>query len=73
MVEATMGFCYLWIYSNWNDYKKGKALGVATFMRNGMKYNANEIGKEQESIVIKLWTGIEIVNHNNLCNRHLRY
>ena len=37
-----------------------------------MTYNVNKIGKEQESIAIKIWTetdSLEIVNYYNPCNR----
>ena len=55
-----------------NDRETGKGGGVATFVRNGLSYNLVKIGKEQKSIVIKVWTGkssITIINYYNPRNR----
>ena len=55
-----------------NDRENGKGGGVATFVRNGLSYNIVKIEKEQESIVIKVWSGkssVSIVNYYNPCNR----
>ena len=55
-----------------NDRETGNGGGVATFVKNGVSYNLVKIGKEQESIVIKVWSGkssITIVNYYNPCNR----
>lgn len=55
-----------------NDRETGKGGGVATSVKNEVSYNLISIGKEQESIVIKVWTGkssFVIVNYYNPCNR----
>lgn len=55
-----------------NDRETEIGGGVATLVKNGLNYNLVKIGKEQESIVIKVWTGkssVTIVNYYNLCSR----
>ncbi len=55
-----------------NDREAGKGGGVATFVRNGLNYSLIKKGKEQESIVIKVWTeksSILIVNYYNPCKK----
>ena len=49
-----------------NDRNTGKGGGVATFIRNGLNYNLVKIGKEQESIVIKIWTEKSSITINKL-------
>lgn len=44
---------------------------MATFVRRGTKYALVNLGKEQESLVVKIWTGkeqITIINYYNPCN-----
>ncbi|XP_053536655.1 uncharacterized protein LOC124628232 [Ictalurus punctatus] len=55
-----------------NDRETGKGGGVATFVRNDVKYNLVNKGKEHESVVVRIQTGkdsIMIVNFYNPCNR----
>ncbi len=55
-----------------NDREIGKGGGVATFIRNGTRYNLINKGKEHESIIVKVWTGgnsTTIVHFYNPCNR----
>lgn len=55
-----------------NDRETGKGGGVATFVSDGLSYNLVKIGKEQESIAIKVWThkcSIMIVDYYNPRNR----
>lgn len=55
-----------------NDREISKGGGVATFIRNGIRYNLINKGKEHESIIIKVWTGrnsIMIVNFYYPCDR----
>ena len=40
-----------------NDRKNGKGGGGATFVQEGMRFSVIKLGKEYESIVIKIWTG----------------
>lgn len=55
-----------------NDRVTGIGGGVATFVRNGTGFNLINLGKEHESIVVKIWTGndeVVIVNYYNPCKR----
>ena len=40
-----------------NDRKMGKGGGVATFVGNGIRFSTVQVGRECESITIKIWTG----------------
>lgn len=55
-----------------NDREGGKGGGVATFIQSGINYSVSSVGKEQESICIKTWTGnnsVTIINYYNPCNK----
>ena len=55
-----------------NDREVGKGRGVATFIQSGINYSVSSVGKEQESICIKTWTGnnrVTIINYYNPCNK----
>ena len=40
-----------------NDRQMGKGGAVAIFVRNGTRFSIVQLGKECESITIKIWTG----------------
>lgn len=45
---------------------------MAIFLQNGIKYNIINIGKEQESITVRIWAGqddITVINYYNPCKR----
>lgn len=50
----------------------GKGGGVATFVKDETSYSLINIGKEQEAVVVKVWTekgSLTIINYYNPCNR----
>lgn len=72
VVKVTMGFVLCGYTAIRNDMDSGKGGGVATFIKNGVSYNIIYKGRDQESIVIKVWTGRDsliITNYYNPCNR----
>ena len=55
-----------------NDREGGKGGRVATCIQSGINYSVSRMGKEQESMCIKTWTGndsVTIINYYNPCNK----
>ena len=55
-----------------NDRMMGKGGGVAIFVRNGIRFSIVQLGRECESVTIKIWTGkyeLTIINYYNPCNK----
>ncbi|KAI2646629.1 RNA-directed DNA polymerase from mobile element jockey [Labeo rohita] len=54
------------------DRETGKGGGVATFIKNGIRYKLISKGIDNESVVIRVWSGessIKVVNFYNPCSR----
>lgn len=54
------------------DRAEGRGGGVGIFVRTGVKYSVMNLGKEQESIRVKVWTEedeVTIINYYNPCQK----